>query len=181
MLYVNILLKHSRKTDVPEHWDELDSNFGLHDYRIFVSFRNQTKTTFLSFSKHIYTASTVKHEKYSFGEQNEFVILSACEDVDRNNSLGQDLTHLPRLTWHTEIMKKNDIDGICLVDLIVFDANDKQLIASSFPVNLSKEKAGERFLAEQTYHSDHVGKDFIFRSVITCYKVKYFLKDKIYL
>ena len=106
----------------------------------------------------------------SFRDEKEFVVLSACGD-DGDESLGEYLTHLPRLTWHTEIMKKNDVDDMFIVDFCVFDSNNKQMIASSFPVNISKTNADERFIAEVTYHSEHAGDNFLFRSVITRYQV----------
>ena len=42
---------------------ELDSKLGLHDYKVYMCIRNQTKTTFLSISQNVFKASIKKCRK----------------------------------------------------------------------------------------------------------------------
>ena len=51
----------SSKSEIKYNRDlELDSKLGLHDYKVYMCIRNQTKTTFLSISQNVFKASIKK-------------------------------------------------------------------------------------------------------------------------
>lgn len=98
------------------HEFELDPNFGLHSYTVYVNIRNQTKTSFVSLCKKIFHADlTVTKEK-------KFLRLNVV-DSDMVNEVGFKLSMLPKFSWSSESFSKNSIDLFALVDLCLFDSN----------------------------------------------------------
>ena len=98
---------------------ELDKNFGLHDYKIYFCMRNQKNTIFISLSKTVYKASleTYMNDKY--------VLLNVIESDFYQISM------LPKFTWNTEILKKNIINLVSIIDLCIYDSNNRLIIADS--------------------------------------------------
>jgi len=101
---------------------ELDPNYGLHDYTVYMNIRNQTRTSFISFSQHVYKAcfSTV------FGEKHLELNVIDCDLV---HAVGHKLTMLPKLSWSSEGITKNQIDLLAIVDLCIFDSDMNLMIS----------------------------------------------------
>lgn len=101
---------------------ELDPNYGLHDYTVYMNIRNQTRTSFMSFSQHVYktTFKVIKGEKHL-----ELDVI----DCDMVHEVGFKLTMLPKLSWNSESITKNQIDLLAIVDLCIFDSDMNLMIS----------------------------------------------------
>jgi hypothetical protein len=113
------------KTRKKKIYLELDSKLGLHDYKVYMAIRNQTKTLFFSLSQSVLKAEL--NELSLHGECKRFIQLNVL-DCDMVNDVGPQLSMLPKLSWKTEF-QRSDIDLLGIIDLNLFDSDNKLMLS----------------------------------------------------
>lgn len=104
---------------------ELDPKYGQHDYTVYLNFRNQTKSSFLSLSQRVYNTSFERLNKK--GEK--FLELKVI-DRDMVHEMGYRFNVFPSVSWRSGVMS-GQIKSLSIVDLCVFDS-DMGLIMSQW-------------------------------------------------
>ncbi|CAF0708411.1 unnamed protein product [Brachionus calyciflorus] len=153
---------------------ELDSKFGLHDYKVYLCIRNQTKTIFLSDVSTVYKASI---EKY---KENDYVYLDIY-DCDMVKKVGPCLRMLPKFTWKSLINPKNNCDLLGIIDLCIFDSNNKLILSQSFPLNFfsknSSQSETENFIVSHDLKTEYIDEKIIFKTSISTLKDEFSIKN----
>ena len=81
---------------------------------------------------------------------------------------------LPKFSWKTDVLKRNDVELLCILDLCIFDDfNNKSLLVSqSLPVKLKKiNDVGNQFLTNETYDLTYNGENLIAKCLFSSLKV----------
>ena len=76
------------------------------------------------------------------------------------DQIGPQLIMLPKFSWKTDVLKRNDVELLCILDLCIFDDfnNNSLLVSKSLPVKLKQiNDVGNQFLTNETYDLTYNG------------------------
>lgn len=81
------------------------------------------KNVFEMFNKYLIIILFEKQELFFLKDENRDYLLLNVLNCDMKDSIGPPLKMLPKFGWRSEILTKNTIDLLAIIDFCIFDSN----------------------------------------------------------